>query len=92
MPDLKPSEVIHFLLIVRELGVAAVINWGQETGGLGVLSGAGGKGDREYGLGLEVELERIMAVGNGNKNGNDAGFSVTTLSLKNKIYKSEVCV
>lgn len=30
MPDLKLAEVIHFLLIVREISVLVVINWARK--------------------------------------------------------------
>ncbi len=30
MPDLKPAEVIHFLVIVREISVVGVINWARK--------------------------------------------------------------
>lgn len=29
-PDLKPAEVITFLLIVREISVVVVINWARK--------------------------------------------------------------
>lgn len=62
MPDLKSAEVIHFLLIVRGDQCGTRDKPGQETGRLGVPSGAEGKGGLGVWLGLEVELEMVMVV------------------------------
>lgn len=40
VPDLKLAEVVDFPLIVKKIGLVALINWGQEAGGSGVLSGS----------------------------------------------------
>lgn len=63
MPDLKPAEVIRFLLIVRVISVAVVINWVRKP----------------IGWEFCVELEptgNMVRPGGGNDDGGDGGNSI----------------
>ncbi|MEQ2182500.1 hypothetical protein GOODEAATRI_022964, partial [Goodea atripinnis] len=57
-PDLKPAEVIYFLLIVRKIGVEATINRSRKLCGMDIMSGAGSKVDQK----CVIEQDLVKSV------------------------------